>query len=238
MLDGAKLKGEVRAPIEDGRSKTEGYVRTNPGRRLVGTWSLALFLGSGVFIAGCREKQEAPEQVPIAPEPKPPIAPEVPPPTEQKTEPSEKAAPEEVTRGAAPAERVAPTRQAERGASGRVREGTVMSDVERLEGHVGFESTTVARPLLPRALRSGPSAGEVRVGPEVTKDVVSKPLIPPGNQPTYGFSMNVLGTSDQSRRGQHFRVETGDTPAYGTMPPITPDVSEDTVLPELQSGFP
>jgi hypothetical protein len=42
--------------------------------------------------------------------------------------------------------------------------------------------------------------------------------------------------SDQSRRGQHFRVDMGDAPAYSTIPPINPDVSEDTVLPELQSG--
>jgi hypothetical protein len=111
--------------------------------------------------------------------------------------------------------------------------------VEGVEGREGIESSTATRALEARVARGGPSLGagvQFRVREEVTHDVVSKPLLSAGSPPGYGFSITYMGTSDQSRRGQGLRVETGDAPAYSTIQPISPDVSEDTVLPELQSG--
>lgn len=180
-------------------------------------------MASSALISGCgRPKHEVPEQLPSAPRVAPSIEPQ---------------AQDEAARCPVPAEAPQASRHAQRGASSKVHTETDESDLEGFEGHLGFESGTASRSLQARTLQGGPGLGEgaqIRVEKD---DVIPEPIIPTGSQLSHGFSM-YMGTPDQTRRGNHgIRVDSDDAPAYSTIQPITPNVSEESVLPS-GSGFP
>jgi hypothetical protein len=205
-------------------------VKTIRERRLNKSWPLAAFLGTSVLLAGCGDTgQEAPEQLPVAPQVAPPI--------EQQD--AERAAQRDAEKPqgecVAPAEEIG-TQQARRHA--RPSKGRTKPDRSGVDGGIVFESGPSSRSAQSRKFRGGPGlseSGEMRMD---GGDVASKPIVPAVSQQRYEFGI-YMGTPDQTRgvRGG-LRVDSGDPPAYSTMKPITPNVSESTVLPEMQSGSP
>ncbi len=203
-------------------------------RRVTGSL-VALLMGSAI-VAGCgRAEREAEEQVSVAPETRPPIAEPKPEPAQEQERERASERAEPPTEGIAPSERARKPAPEDVGKDrGVEQERADRADLEDYEGHLGVEVGTAARALQGRMLSGGPGlydAGQIRVSTDVTEEVVEKPLIPPKTPTTYGFSI-YMRTPDLTRRGNpNVRLESVDEPSYSTMPPITFDVSEDTVRP-------
>jgi hypothetical protein len=197
--------------------------------RLVGSGALALFVASGVLMTGCSDDgQKTPEQQAVEQQ------------DAQRAAPDAERAHDEATQCPEPAEEVESPHEgshAQRGASDEDSEDSDEADMEEIDGQMWFQPGTAARTLQGR-MRSrgtGLSAGEQIPG---ASDAVSKqPLVPPVAQPRYEFGI-YMGTPDQTRGVRGLRVDSGEPPSYSTMKPVTPNVSESTVLPEMQSGSP
>ncbi len=194
-------------------------------RRLIGSWPLALFIACGVLIAGCSDEgQEAQEQQPVAPQVAPPSE-------QQDAERAAEQAQDEATR--CPAEEVVTQQPRRHALPSKDRTET---DRSRVESGIVFDSGPGSQSAQSRKFRGGPGlsqSGEMQMD---GGEVASKPLVPPVSQPRYEFGI-YMGTPDQTRGvrpGAGVRIDGGDPPAYSTMKPSTPNVSESTVLPELQ----
>ncbi len=204
-------------------------MRTICERRLIGGGALALLIASGVLITSCSDDgHEAPEQQPIEQQ------------DAQRAAPRDtQRAQDEGTQCPEPAQALESEQatSAHRRPSDDDSEDIDESDVEEADSQMWFAPGTAARTLQGRLRSRGTGLSAGAGTPEGTSDAVSKqPLVPPVAQPRYEFGI-YMGTPDQTRGVRPLRVDSGDPPSYSTMKPISPNVSESTVLPEMQSGW-
>ncbi len=201
-------------------------MKTIRERRLIESWSLALFVGSSVLIAGCSDEgQEPPEQQAVAPQAAPPIVQQD---AQRAAQGDAEKARDECAAPAETTETVQPRRQA------MPSEGRPESDRSKAGSGIVLDSGPGSQSAQSRKFRGGPGLSESGEMQMDAGDVASKPIVPPVSQQRYEFGI-YMGTPDQTRGVRPgVRIDSGDPPAYSTMKPITPDVSESTVLPELQ----